>query len=1346
MATHDPSQVSLNMDLQNSIWSEDESASERQLPPNRVLHRHAKSVTFDAGPPQINEYEMTTPELSSVGTGSRESSYGSCDEVNGYTHDNNAFAREDSFDSRLENAEETPVVGPEDWSHLSPATAPDILSRHFEDPFGPEDDSMMPLGASTPNAMNGGQSPVSQSTSKGASPDRRPLPPVPGMGRARSHSNSSLGLSGVADRSESAQRQLPNVPAPASTSKSDILKISGKIMSLDERFRLLMLQEGVGDLTRVHSQRESLLKPARSEPGEDSRLGSQAPQSPSNVQAAQQPTEDASETPQRPRISRESILRKVKVQSQVMDDIDFSFASAIDSSTLDSAQTVTYDPDVPIPSTETDSIYEEADTSIHVKQEYEGEVDMSGIPDFQRIPVQEPGEETMLGESSVIHHQIPLADDESAYSRDSLGNETGVQHDDHTLTQSELPQLDSIPAPPPTQHQDMNESHRMSLPQFSSLLGKDDLDFGLQSFMSPSPKLAPLHPKENVPEPMPLQPTEQISEEKPARAIELERPVTPVEQLQPPTFPGNFEEGVEPQTPQSVIRHPIKELESSPELPTVPEPLATIKAPGGKLRARPSATPADLAEMAAVRRQVSGTHTNEVPPIPERHRDRPSLVQEAANETSKLSMMDGPSNAEPSNGSPRRKSVRKSFIKLDMPMPAMDEDLSMGLDKEFDRMLETQKVELEKSLSPASRHPVIANDRSIDLYSDFCDLSTQPGVTNGRRYMQRGYLMRQNTKMIVASSRTDENATTGVIERPAFNPRGSRSAGNSPRKPNQDRPQSWSVEPWNGKGRRKSVKDPQGGPRRKPVEGPVPPLPGQESNVARGLDSVAENQPPIVEEPTAPGEERGRLFVKVVGLKGLDLPMVKGQASWFNLTLDNGIHCVQTAWIELAKNAPIGQEFELVVLDDLEFTLTLQTEPPQPPAEPVPTPSPTKSVKTTKQSAFSRLLASPKKRREQDRKQQEEEQRAARQRQQDAQSRRNTVQPTAWDLLHKLVAQDGTFARAYISSTEHETRAYGRPYTLEVDCFNEWATETAATGSSVKSKRGDVQRRPPYRIGKLELQLLFVPKPKGATDDDMPKSLNACIRELKEAEVNASRQWEGHLSQQGGDCPYWRRRFFKLDGSKLTAYHETTRQPRATINLAKASKLIDDRSALLQKDVSSKGGNRRKSAFAEEEEGYMFVEEGFRIRFGNGEIIDFYADSAAAKDDWMKVLAEVVGKDTSSRKTWTDLVLARERAAGPTTGVAGNNNTNGNGNSNGSPQKPKTQQHARQPSDTTNNNNKVRGRQALAPTSPTRQAPVPPPIEKSPRHHQHSNSSDATSPAKPRGSNRVQNPPRSMIW
>lgn len=312
-----------------------------------------------------------------------------------------------------------------------------------------------------------------------------------------------------------------------------------------------------------------------------------------------------------------------------------------------------------------------------------------------------------------------------------------------------------------------------------------------------------------------------------------------------------------------------------------------------------------------------------------------------------------------------------------------------------------------------------------------------------------------------------------------------------------------------------------------------------------------------------------------------------------------------------------------------------------------------------KQSTFSRVFASPKKRKEMEMKQQLE--------QQEKQRLEANANAGHWDKLRSIVDRDGSFARAYVSLSDHEKYAYGRPYVVRIPCFNEWAVEEP---SSVKSKKGSsvniVQKRPPYKIGNLELQLLFVPIPKGAKEEDMPKSMNACIREMREAENTASRTWEGYLSQQGGDCPvsnsyicsirlvlitavqYWRRRYFKLQGSKLTAYHEVTRQPRATINLAKAAKLIDDKSTLTQKETTTRGGGRRKSAFSEEEEGYMFVEEGFRIRFANGEVIDFYADSGAEKDGWMTILSETVGKGYAAGsgqvKAWTELVLKYEQS------------------------------------------------------------------------------------------------------
>lgn len=207
-----------------------------------------------------------------------------------------------------------------------------------------------------------------------------------------------------------------------------------------------------------------------------------------------------------------------------------------------------------------------------------------------------------------------------------------------------------------------------------------------------------------------------------------------------------------------------------------------------------------------------------------------------------------------------------------------------------------------------------------------------------------------------------------------------------------------------------------------------------------------------------------------------------------------------------------------MVPNDLEFQLTLNAKLEKPAPKRV-IPSPTKTPKSSKPSTFSRVFASPKKRKELEMRQKEEEQRIAQQKQQDAQAKK-TATPTAWDLLSPLAADDGSFGRSYVCLKDHESRCYGRPYVVDVACFNEWALEEVSHASSVLSKFGNshMQRRAPYKVAKLELQLLFVPKPKGATDDDMPKSMNSCIREMREAELSATQNWEGHLSQQGGDC------------------------------------------------------------------------------------------------------------------------------------------------------------------------------------------------------------------------------------
>ncbi|GAM88882.1 hypothetical protein ANO11243_069160 [Dothideomycetidae sp. 11243] len=660
---------------------------------------------------------------------------------------------------------------------------------------------------------------------------------------------------------------------------------------------------------------------------------------------------------------------------------------------------------------------------------------------------------------------------------------------------------------------------------------------------------------------------------------------------------------------KSTSEEPVPEFVRRPmmEPPVIPERRATIKT-GGKLKARPSGTAADLeAVIQAAQREAMAAE--QMPDVPAQY--RPS--SQARSEDS-ASVWSQPSTAG-SNESKNDSAVGgNNDFKLDVGISSSENELgtSFSLAQEMERVMDAQK---------------------------------------------KGYLMRQNTKVIIASRRdfsdtsaatvtsTDSDVTKAA---PAKTPH----HANGTRKPSAGE-KFIQTEPWNGKVRRKSHRQSSG---RKSNIGVAPPLPGQES----ALGTLEEHS--ILSD--ADSEiERGRLFVKVAGLKDLDMPLPRNDRLFFQLTLDNGMHCVTTGNLDLGKNATIGQEFELVVQQDLDFQLTLTTNLPPPPKATQATNlnRNTHRPKSPSKSVFSRLLSSPKKRAEQERRAQAEAEAEERRRFEEAERQRLASRPTTWDKMRELVdGTTGSFARAYISLKSFEDSCYGRMMTANVPLYNEWAMEKDVNVvSSVRSKRsngfgvgmrGDgVVRRPPYQIGNLEVNLLYIPRGKDFEDSDMPKSMSAALREMKEAEKVSNVSHEGYLSQQGGDCPYWRRRFFRLSSTRLTAFHEHTMQPRATINLSKASKLIDDKTSLVADPVTSENNKpgskkRRKSAFAEEDDGYQFVEEGFRLRFTNGETIDFYAESATDKDAWMASLGQALGKTSASGKStkWTELVIAHE--------------------------------------------------------------------------------------------------------
>lgn len=826
-----------SFDPENGTWSEENSGDEKELPPGRTLHRHAKSVTFDAAPPQVNEYEMATPDLSSIGTGSRENSYDSGEDEDEESYMRSGSAeQEDSFDASLEDTDKTPVVGPEDWRHASPgAQHNSIMSGRFDDPFdGPE-------GSPVPDAhpsSSADRPAATRTDSLNSNGEHRPLPPLPGMRQNRSNSSGSAGLSAAAERATSSQRNLPSPPAASSITKSEIQGMSGGKMSLEERLRLMMIQDEKPK-TQAEMQRERRMR--RAGPRDRS---SQTPEKEQPINIHEDETHEDEDTLDDlaglgtyklpPRISRESILRKVNGQDPYTRESDYNFSSPMPSSSPERATLP--DPDTPLPSTEDTSTLEAgtADDSVIIKAEPgDDEVDVYSITEMYHQT--ESRMDDYDNDESVIHHDIPGEEDaESHYSDPTPLNQSpqfesscGPEDNGPPTPRANSPNSKDLSSDP------VKEDRKASLPEFTGFLDRNDFGLSLQSYMTPTPPL----PKDG-------------GEKKGSRLSMsdaqdyLRRPSTPEERQVPssrPEYDGSGwgpeeeEDTFEVGTPDSVIRHPLPPSPAR-DSPSIPEQVATIKASGSKLKTRPSATPSDIMAMRELRRNVSG-ETPSIPPIPERHRNRPSLSHE-------------PSEGVHSDGDLERKeSFKKKSLTLDI-----GNDLGLGLDKDFDRVIEAQKVafDLSSSQSTFFHHGNGQESNSVDAptYEFYANLTPRK---------QRGYLMRQNTKVVVASSDVDK---------------GTRSAGNSPVK--KDRPQSWTVEPWNGQMRKNSVRN-RSSPRKN--AGPAPPMPGQESNVT-GLGIVTEDVPttePSVEE----GGERGRLFVKVIGVKDLDMPLPKSKISDF---------------------------------------------------------------------------------------------------------------------------------------------------------------------------------------------------------------------------------------------------------------------------------------------------------------------------------------------------------------------------------------------------------------------------------------------------------------------------------
>ncbi|KAJ2080807.1 Bud site selection protein bud4 [Coemansia sp. RSA 988] len=92
---------------------------------------------------------------------------------------------------------------------------------------------------------------------------------------------------------------------------------------------------------------------------------------------------------------------------------------------------------------------------------------------------------------------------------------------------------------------------------------------------------------------------------------------------------------------------------------------------------------------------------------------------------------------------------------------------------------------------------------------------------------------------------------------------------------------------------------------------------------------------------------------------------------------------------------------------------------------------------------------------------------------------------------------------------------------------------------------------------RLHLQLFFIPECPLFREEELPRTLSECEMAMEICGFHNRTLNSGFMSQRGGDTRFWRRRYFRLIGGFLFAYHEESKEPRCFIDLNDATRVVD---------------------------------------------------------------------------------------------------------------------------------------------------------------------------------------------
>ncbi|KAK8845595.1 hypothetical protein IAR55_006311 [Kwoniella newhampshirensis] len=392
------------------------------------------------------------------------------------------------------------------------------------------------------------------------------------------------------------------------------------------------------------------------------------------------------------------------------------------------------------------------------------------------------------------------------------------------------------------------------------------------------------------------------------------------------------------------------------------------------------------------------------------------------------------------------------------------------------------------------------------------------------------------------------------------------------------------------------------------------------------------------------GKASGTIFVKVLGIEGLQVP-IPDQQTFFCITLDNGIDYIRTPYSVLAEGAKVNQEFSLVEHPNFEFSLSLdirrdphilkilhEKSNPGSGGRPITPASPAKP-----HHGFRSLFSSPRKVKP------------------GRDSRPTTPVPPASsgpssDSIVNYLAQPGssTIAKTHVAFKPIAKNCEARVLEIRYPMFAMFKGEpdrrstdasgrpaSSAASASTTSTGGQARKQ----LAKVTLQIFRLPPIPGLEPDEMPQCIDECLRGMRHHAWHEHEYHEGVLTQEGGDCTHPKRRLFKLIGGNLVAINEVTKKEVTKIDLRKATGVIDLNADQNPGTPKSRMTMRPRGS----EEGFGVRPRTFEVVFGeDDEGIKFMADSDAAKESWMTTLEGLIGK-IPSNPLWAELLATRQR-------------------------------------------------------------------------------------------------------